>query len=120
MPEADVTWQILDKEGLNSRWPTKDNCFGSVQPTRKTRSLQRTIDAPLMLKSVSVDSRAGGGTCSKNSTVNDPSSMKQMIAIRQVPVMSGFRKLRASPETSPFSRGSHPELAQVMVKMFVH
>ena len=44
------------------------------------------MDAPLLLKRVSVDSRAGDGTCSKNSTVNDPSSMKQMIAIRHVPV----------------------------------
>src|ERR1700752_997473 len=99
MPDVDVTWQNLEKAGLNSLPPTKDSCFGSVHTTLKTRSAWRSMDAPLLLKRVSVDSHARDGTCSKNSTVNDPSSMKQMIAIRHVPecvipVKSGFRQLR--------------------------
>jgi hypothetical protein len=60
MPETDVIWQLFEKAGLNSRWPTKNNCLGSVQTTRKTRSVWRSIRAPLMLKRVSVDSCAVG------------------------------------------------------------
>jgi hypothetical protein len=62
----------------------------------------RSIDAPLMLKRVSVDSHAGGGTCAKNSTVNDPSSMKQMIASRQVRVMPDLRQVRYVATYSTF------------------
>ena len=85
-----MTWQIADKEGLNSRAPTKDNCFGSVQTIRKTRPVWRSMDTPLLLKRASQDSIGLGGTCSKNSTVNDPSSIEQMIAMCEVHEKSRF------------------------------
>ena len=37
-PEAEVTWQILDKAGLNNLAPTKAICFGSLQTILKTNA----------------------------------------------------------------------------------
>ena len=102
MPEVDVTRQILDKAGLNRSRPTKESCFGSVKATRKTRSVWRSIDAPLLLHRSSVDFRFPSGTCSKNSIVNDAISMKQMIAIGRV--SGGIQIGNGERATTPKSR----------------
>jgi hypothetical protein len=39
MPDVDVTWQNLEKAGLNSLAPTKDSCFVSADDPKDAVSM---------------------------------------------------------------------------------